>query len=184
MQTEDSYNRGGFIAFIFSMVFSLVFFVYISFVHPGVDLKEVPESAVGAEQTLADGSGAPAAKKVDIASIKEPWISSDDLVTHGASVYKTNCAICHGDTGAGDGPAGMGLVPRPRNLIEGQWKRGGGQIALYQTLQKGLEGTSMAAFAHLPKADRWALVHWMQSITKDKQTDSPEKVVDFAKTAE
>lgn len=183
MQSGDPYNRGGFIAFIFSMVFSLAFFVYVSFVHPGVDLKEVPESAVGAEQTLAGDAGA-ATKKVDVSNVTEPWVSSDDLVAHGAAVFKTNCAVCHGDTGAGNGPAGMGLIPKPRNLIEGGWKRGGGQIALYETLQKGLEGTSMAAFAHLPKVDRWALVHWMQSITKDKQTDDPAKVAEFGKTAE
>lgn len=185
MQAEDTYNRGGFLAFLFSMAFSLSFFVYISFIHPGVDLKEVPESAVGAEQTLADGEAAPtAAKKVDVSGVTDPWMSSEDMIAHGAAVYKTNCAICHGDKGAGDGPAGMGLVPKPRNLITGGWKNGGTRIALYGTLQKGLEGTSMAAFGHLPKVDRWALVHWIRSITKDKKDLSDEEVAKFAESAE
>ena len=35
------YNRGGYIAFMFSMVFTMAFFIYIAFIHPGVDLKEV-----------------------------------------------------------------------------------------------------------------------------------------------
>lgn len=38
------YNRGGMIAFTFSMVVTLVFFVYVAFIHSGVDLKEIPKS--------------------------------------------------------------------------------------------------------------------------------------------
>ncbi|MEO0335513.1 MAG: cytochrome c [Pseudomonadota bacterium] len=185
--TEDSYNRGGFYAFIFSMGFSLLFFVYIAFVHPGVDLKEIPESEMQAEQTLADGGDAPAegqAKKVDVSNVKDPWMSSEDLIAHGSAVYKTNCAICHGAKGLGDGMAGKGLNPPPRNLVEGGWKNGGTRIALYETLQKGLEGTSMAAFGHLPKVDRWALVHWIQSVSKDVAKDDDSKVAAFAKGAE
>jgi mono/diheme cytochrome c family protein len=185
-QNSDPYNKGGFYAFIFSMVFSLLFFVYISFIHPGVDLKEIPESELQAEQTLAEGgdSSEPAAKAVDVSNVKEPWISSEDLVTHGATVYKTNCAICHGAKGAGDGMAGKSLNPPPRNLIEGGWKKGGDRIALYTTLQKGLEGTSMAAFGHLPKVDRWALVHWIRSISKDVEKDEDSIVAAFANGAE
>ncbi|NQZ01010.1 MAG: c-type cytochrome [Bdellovibrionales bacterium] len=185
-QSEDTYNKGGFYAFLFSMGFSLLFFVYIAFVHPGVDLKEIPESEMQAEQTLAEGGEAEAepAKKVDVSNVKEPWLTSEDLVAHGATVYKTNCAICHGDKGLGDGMAGKGLNPPPRNLVEGGWKNGGSRIALYETLQKGLEGTSMAAFGHLPKVDRWALVHWIQSVSKDVTPDEDSKVAAFAKGAE
>ena len=185
-QSEDTYNKGGFYAFLFSMGFSLLFFVYIAFVHPGVDLKEIPESEMQAEQTLAEGGEAEAepAKKVDVSNVKEPWLTSEDLVAHGATVYKTNCAICHGDKGLGDGMAGKGVNPPPRNLVEGGWKNGGSRIALYETLQKGLEGTSMAAFGHLPKVDRWALVHWIQSVSKDVTPDEDSKVAAFAKGAE
>ena len=35
------YNRGGYIAFMFSMAFTVVFFIYLAFIHPGVDLKEI-----------------------------------------------------------------------------------------------------------------------------------------------
>jgi uncharacterized membrane protein len=37
------YNRGGYIAFMFSMAFTIVFFIYIAFIHPGVDLKEIKQ---------------------------------------------------------------------------------------------------------------------------------------------
>ena len=35
------YNRGGMLAFSFSMVVTLAFFVYVAFVHSGVDLQEI-----------------------------------------------------------------------------------------------------------------------------------------------
>jgi mono/diheme cytochrome c family protein len=34
----------------------------------------------------------------------------------GQEVYITNCESCHGETGRGDGPAGLRLVPRPADL--------------------------------------------------------------------
>ncbi len=181
MKTGDTYNRSGFLAFIFSMAFSLCFFVYVALVHPGVDLKEVPEEqGGGAEQTVAGG----AAQAVDVSKVEKPWISSDDLIAHGKQVYTTNCAVCHGPGGAGDGPAGKALVPPPRNLIEGKWKVGGDSIALYKTLKDGIAGTSMASFAHIPKLDRWALVHFMRSITENKVSDNDSELETFATGAE
>ena len=44
------YNRGGMLAFAFSMVFTLTFFVYVAFVHKGVDLQEIQDSQPKAEQ--------------------------------------------------------------------------------------------------------------------------------------
>lgn len=180
MQNADNYNRGGFIAFVFSMAFSLLFFVYIAVIHPGIDLKEVPEEGAATEEGLTQ-AGAP---KVDIAAIEKPWAPTEeqlaDVVAHGKAVYSQACAICHGADGKGDGPAGKGLVPPPRNLVEGNWTKGGTSIALFNTITHGLEGTSMAAFGHLPVADRWALVKYIRSITENKPEDDPKELETFA----
>ena len=45
------YNRSGMVAFAFSMAFTLVFFVYIAFVHSGVDLKEIQVEPPAAEKS-------------------------------------------------------------------------------------------------------------------------------------
>jgi len=36
----------------------------------------------------------------------------------GAEVFKTFCASCHGDKGAGDGVAGQALNPKPQNFAD------------------------------------------------------------------
>ena len=61
-QTYDygDYNRGGMIAFTFSMAVTLVFFVYVAFIHSGVDLKEIPSAdKPAAEQAAEANSEAP-----------------------------------------------------------------------------------------------------------------------------
>lgn len=184
MQTQDTYNRGGLIAFIFSMTFSLVFFAYIGLIHPGIDLKEVPTEALSNDLAGAGDGSKPAVAAVDISKIQTPWEPNEAMVAHGAMVYKANCAVCHGDKGLGDGPAGQALVPPPRNFVEGKWKQGGDSISLYKTIAEGVPGSSMVSFKHLPKADRFAVIQFIHSITKNKIEDDPAKLAAFAKTAE
>lgn len=179
---NDNYNRGGYIAFVFSMAFSLAFFVYIVLIHPGVNLKEVSPSAAQPEQTVA-AAGESQQKAVDINKIEKPWAESADVAAYGSKAYANNCAMCHGSTGKGDGPAGGSLNPPPRNFVEGQWKKGGDSIALFSTITQGLPGTSMAAFPHIAVKDRWALVQFIRSITQNKVKDDPAKLDAFAKTA-
>jgi mono/diheme cytochrome c family protein len=37
-------------------------------------------------------------------------------------VYVERCSSCHGDAGRGDGAAGRGLAPRPRNFADRRWQ--------------------------------------------------------------
>ena len=175
-EKRDEYNRGGMIAFVFSLVFVCCFFVYIVFVHPGVDLGEkvVDPKDLAASQMVA---------KFDASKVAEPWVSSEEMIQHGFKVYSQNCAVCHGAEGKGDGAGGAGLNPKPRNLVTGPWKQGGDSIGLFTTLQKGLAGTAMAAFQHVAVNDRWAMVHWIHSIQATKVTEDAAKVAEFAKTA-
>jgi len=65
----------------------------------------------------------------------------------GASLYAQNCSICHGDTGAGDGPAGVGLEPAPANLRDVARLDQLSLFDLYNTLALGIDGTEMPSFA-------------------------------------
>jgi mono/diheme cytochrome c family protein len=179
---QDNYNRGGFIAFVGSVVFSLAFMAYVALMHKGVDLKEVQQNQANATAGAPAAPGEPA--DVDVSKVDKPWVSSPDMIAHGRKVFLTNCAMCHGQQGLGDGPAGQALNPHPRNFVEGKWKQGGRTQDLFKTLLTGIPGSSMVSFKALPKNDRWSLVHYIRSITHNKVPDDPKKLEEFAKTAE
>ena len=48
-------------------------------------------------------------------------LSAQDT-TKGEAIYEKWCAGCHGDTGAGDGPAAAYMLPRPRNFTGAVYK--------------------------------------------------------------
>jgi mono/diheme cytochrome c family protein len=173
-ENKDHYNHGGLLAFVFSMAFVFAFFFYIVFIYRGIDLKE---------NLQTPSADAAIEEKIDLSQVTEPWVESPDLVKHGTKLYAQNCAMCHGAEGKGDGAAGAGLNPKPRNLVTGPWKKGGGLIGHYTVLTEGLAGSSMASYAHLKPIDRWALVHFIQSITQAKPKEDLAKVADFAKAA-
>ncbi|MFS4458688.1 c-type cytochrome [Bdellovibrio sp. HCB2-146] len=175
-ENRDEYNRGGMLAFAFCMVFCLAFFIYLVAINKGVDLAE---NVVDPNAPAAEG----AAPAFDITKVAEPWVSTPEMVTYGKKVFMTNCAMCHGNEGKGDGAAGAALNPKPRNLVEGKWTQGEGVIAHYNVLLNGIKGSSMASYAHFKPADRWAVIHYIDSITNNKSKDDPAKVAEFAKTA-
>lgn len=178
----DFYSKSGLGIFLFAFFGSLAFFAYIAFIHPGVvGLDKVAdvekEKAVEATQAAQ-----PKVKAVDPESVEKPWVYTPEMAEAGKKPYKMNCALCHGETGLADGPASN---PQTRNLVKGPWKAGGTSVALYKTLQNGLEGTGMVSFkaSVSPKA-RWAIVHYIRSITKDKPEDDAAELEAFAKTAD
>lgn len=174
-ENRDQYNHGGMLAFLFSMAFVFVFFIYIVAIHPGVDLQEnIQDPPTETQAIIAE---------VDVSKITEPWVPNPDMVTHGAKLFAQNCAMCHGAEGKGDGAAGQALNPKPRNLVTGPWKVGGGYTGWYQVVTQGIPGTSMAAYGHLKPVDRWALVQFIDSITTAKVNEDPAKIAEFAKTA-
>lgn len=89
-----------------------------------------------------------------------PPKKTPELLEQGKASYETNCAACHGEKGKGDGPAGAVLEPRPRDLVAGSFKQGSQPAQVFETITKGLDGTLMAPFAHLPEAERWALTYY------------------------
>jgi len=95
---------------------------------------------------------------LDVAAALEP--SADQLKT-GKGLYSTYCATCHGTEGRGNGPAGAGLNPPPRNFAaEEGWKSGRGLSAVFETITNGLGG--MPAFDYLTPQERFALAHYVQ----------------------
>ena len=84
-------------------------------------------------------------------------------VQRGRALYTENCASCHGPAGDGKGPAATELKPPPIAFTDKARASERSLFALYQVISQGLDGTSMASFAHLPSQDRWALAFYVGS---------------------
>ncbi|MNJ20172.1 Ferrous iron permease EfeU precursor [compost metagenome] len=112
-----------------------------------------------------------------------PVITPDPA--RGAPLYAQHCSVCHGDTGAGDGPAGVGLTPPPANLRSSERVDRLSLYDLYNTLGQGIEGTDMPSFAdQLDDRQRWDLATYIASFTADPahaKNDTPYNLADLAR---
>ncbi len=81
----------------------------------------------------------------------------------GAEVFKTNCEMCHGPEGHGDGPAGQALDPRPRNLAQLQTKAG--DDFLFWRVREGKPGTSMVAWKGILTDEQiWQVISFLHTL--------------------
>ncbi|MGH7040107.1 MAG: copper homeostasis membrane protein CopD, partial [Stellaceae bacterium] len=83
-------------------------------------------------------------------------------IVKGAAVYAANCALCHGASGKGDGPAAAGLPIRPANLTEPHlFAHSPGD--LFWWVGHGRGGV-MPGFAQvLPPGRRWDVINFVRA---------------------
>lgn len=111
-----------------------------------------------------------------------PVITPDP--TRGAPLFVQQCSVCHGDAGAGDGPAGVGMTPPPANLRDAERLDRLSLYAIYNTLGMGVEGTDMPAFAdQLDDRQRWDLATYIAGFSADPTTAKSAETYDIAELA-
>jgi mono/diheme cytochrome c family protein len=97
---------------------------------------------------------------------------SSDLVALGRKTYEKECLACHGKDGNGEGEAAYLLYPRPRDFTSGQfrlvstWDSVPTDEDLFRTISRGMPGSAMPSWSHLPERTRWGLVHYVKSFSK------------------
>ncbi len=168
-ENHDHHNQVGMLAFLGSMAFVFIFFFYIVFINKGVTLDEKIMEPAAAD-----------APKFELASIKEPWVPNPQVAIAGQKLFKQNCAACHGEKGDL-----VGGIATARNLVEGNWKMGSGLTDHFKVLQNGIAGTQMVSVKlTLKPNERWAILNYIETVTKNKSTEKAEDTVTFAKTAD
>jgi mono/diheme cytochrome c family protein len=107
--------------------------------------------------------------------------ASPAVLDRGARVFSQQCSPCHGARGAGDGPAAYLLYPKPRNFQEGPfrftstWEGIPTDDDLFRTISRGIPGSAMPSWGYLPEADRWAVLHFVKSLSKEPLVVPPAK---------
>jgi DMSO reductase family type II enzyme heme b subunit len=100
-------------------------------------------------------------------------LAAQTEVEQGKVVYEKWCAQCHGDEGAGDGPAAPYLLPRPRDFTTALYQVRSTASGLLPTdpdimraIDDGLPGTSMPGWKDkLSSGDRRALLAYIKTFS-------------------
>jgi len=100
-----------------------------------------------------------------------PLPASAEHVQAGKKLYLETakplaCMNCHGTKGDGNGPAGMGLVPPPRNFTCGELMKDIPDGQLFWIIKNGSPGTGMMPFSGLSDEEVWQLIHYLRSLAK------------------
>ncbi len=116
-----------------------------------------------ARHRMAMMGGIPAAYR----RLSNPLPATPEVLAQGERIYSANCVTCHGQSGAGDGPAGAGLSPPPadlRGLVRMPTASDG--YLMWTISEGGADlGTAMPAFkATLGKGERWQIVHYLRTL--------------------
>lgn len=102
----------------------------------------------------------------------------------GKSLFAAQCASCHGNYGAGDGPAGQGLNPAPTNFRNKDIMVGVAPFQAYNTIRLGIPGTSMRAFKELSDEEIWDVAFYVLSLqhldNRSAKTEIEIDIVDLA----
>src|SRR5262249_4042760 len=99
----------------------------------------------------------PSRLPVDAGTVDEPAMPAEESqLATGRKLYANYCTACHGEKGDGNGPAAKFLSPKPRNFGEGKFRlvstvnRRPTDQDLLRVLERGMPGSAMFPFAHLP----------------------------------
>ncbi len=104
---------------------------------------------------------------IEIAGLPD-YLGTEESVERGQAMYeRARCAMCHGDTGRGDGPSAATLTDSwgdrilPFDFTSGPLKGGSSPENVYRTFVTGLDGTPMPSYQDaIQEQDRWDLVSY------------------------
>ena len=155
-----------------AMVFGL-FYPYILLIILGVGIYYLANEANVAQQQIPPLTTPPVQvadltlqqpKVIPPVDVNQISVPTPELIAIGSKIYKSTCAVCHGDEGTGIGPGSVGLNPAPRNLTNHDgWINGETITGIYTTLQEGTLNSSMIAYDFLTPEENFGLVHYIRS---------------------
>jgi mono/diheme cytochrome c family protein len=98
--------------------------------------------------------------------LKNPVKATQASLRKGREIYQNKCALCHGERGDGQDPAGRGLVPKPTDFrgSHGETMTDGEHFWKI-TIGRG----GMPSFGKdLTEEERWHVVNYIKTFRKTK----------------
>lgn len=109
-----------------------------------------------------------------------PAPSTPPSFDRGRSLYRENCAICHGDRGDGQSDLALNQDPPPANFLDPERIEGISPFRAFNVITFGVENTAMPGFRALEDAERWDLAYYLFTMRhphgseRAPRTPSPE----------
>lgn len=100
------------------------------------------------------------------ADVTNPLPASAENISDGKKLYQTQCPVCHGASGGGNGPAGKQLVPHPANLTFSRRLPVTTDAFFFWTLSEGGKpfDSAMPAFGEqLSVKEIWQIIHYINT---------------------
>ena len=87
--------------------------------------------------------------------------------TKGKPIYSAQCVTCHGKTGAGDGPVGKGLSPKPKAFSAGNLDS---DDKLFKVIKLGGKANGLSkdmdAYPALTDQQIWDVIAYIKTLAK------------------
>jgi cytochrome c oxidase subunit 2 len=125
------------------------------------DLRSQSPSAVF--QTI-EGSTEPLSDEEIWDLVAHLWstTTTPERLTTGKALYAKNCASCHGEEGAGDGPGKRYLEHEPTDFTAAKTMAGGTSEIYYAKIRRGGMGTGMPYWGTIfGEEETWSLVDYL-----------------------
>jgi len=103
-------------------------------------------------------------------AMKNPVASNPANIAKGKELFtgKATCFTCHGEGGAGDGPAGAALDPSPRNFTNPKFHAAKTDGEMFWVIKNGSQGTGMISYVPsvITEQEAWEIITFERSLKK------------------
>jgi mono/diheme cytochrome c family protein len=127
----------------------------------GVLLMSLALSACSAEKSSRSTNG--------YAELEVPVqrLASDEARKRGRTLFRSKCALCHGESADGNGVRSKGLSAKPANFTSPEWRSNTTPRDVFRILNEGKRGTSMPAWPTLTDDQKWDVIAYVLSVAED-----------------
>ncbi len=122
---------------------------------PSADTKKSTGNGNAAEAQAGGATG----------KAENPVTATADSLAAGKKTYGTDCAMCHGDKGAGDGDLAASMSLSLKDLRDPETLKEKSDKELYELIDKG-KGKMLGEEGRLKPEQVWNVVNYVRSLSK------------------